>query len=164
MKKKLATNVSQFYIAKAYWKTFMYKLEYNFDDPSRGTKGSQYWDSTWQVRADHANRRRTLWNIVQGFSRAVKRFAKEHNIKVKTRAENGSVSVFVEREEDAVLILTKYKTNLNAIWVPYNTTQVEINNSYSYLSDYITFDWTYYPYDITPYFLQTGQFRSALMP
>ena len=126
MKKKLATNVSQFYIAKAFWKTFMYKLEYNFDDPSRSSKGSLYWDSTWQNRADHASRRRSLWNLVQGFSRAVKRFAKEHNIKVKTRAENGSVSVFVEREADALLMLNKYKTNLSAVWVPYNTTQVEM--------------------------------------
>jgi len=125
----LPSNVAHFYISKAFFKTCLYKLEYNFNDKKSVTNGQwRYWEASQLQRSEQTSRRRALWNIVQSFSRGVKRFAKENNIKVKTRAENGTVSVFIETKADVDIITSKYKTNLSAIWLPYNDAQVAMIN------------------------------------
>jgi len=119
MKKKLANNVSHFYISKPFFKTCLYKLEYNFsgNKPAPSSYVDRWGSSTAQLR-------REMWNKTQAFSRAVKRFATEQGFDIRVRAESGTASVFVQTEANALAVINKYRTNLHAIWMPYNESQV----------------------------------------
>ena len=119
MKKKLANNVSHFYISKPFFKNCLYKLEYNFSEKKATpvTFVDRWGTSTAQARRD-------VWNKTQAFARAVKRFATEQGFDIRVRSESGTASVFVKTEADALAVINKYRTKLDAIWMPYNDSQV----------------------------------------
>jgi hypothetical protein len=123
--KKLASNVPHFYISKPFFKTCLYKLEYTFRDTAvKSPPTSNYWG--YSSSSSYAEARRALWSKAQAFSRGVKRFAKSKDFDVRVRTENGSVSVFLKTEADALAVIAKYKPNLSGVWVPFNDTQVEM--------------------------------------
>lgn len=123
--KKLANNVPHFYISKPFFKTCLYKLEYTFKEPKKTSVTSEnYWG--YQSSKSYSDARRALWQKAQAFSRGVKRFCKSKEITARVRTENGSVSVFLQTEDDVNTVLAKYKPNLSGIWIPFNETQVEM--------------------------------------
>lgn len=125
MKKKLANNVAHFYISKPFFKTCLYKLEYNFNE-GKTSSASPAEYGNWGYSSIGSRARRELFNKTRAFSRAVKRFATEEDFEVRVRAEGSSVSVFVQTEADALAVINKYRTKLNSIWMPYNDTQVTL--------------------------------------
>jgi len=124
--KKLANNVQHYYISKPFFKTCLYKIEYTFKETKPKTAPTNNYSWGYQSSKSYSDARRALWQKAQAFSRAVKRFAKGAEFDIRVRTENGSVSVFVKTEADAVQLIQKYSTNLSGIWVPFNDTQVEM--------------------------------------
>lgn len=117
MKNQILNGVPHFHIAKPFYKTYLYKLEYDFGD-----KSAPVWTPSGFHRTD--SRRREVWNKARAFSRAVKRFAVEQNIDIRTRVENSRVGIFVQTEKSVSKILEKFPQKLTSIWEPYNQAQV----------------------------------------